>query len=92
MMDWNGDWGGWSWLSMTLFMVICLLALGVIIWLVVRRMSASTTATSPSQATTAEGVLRQRYAAGEIDDLEFQRRLRTLRGQSPLSPKAGADH
>ncbi|TDC85812.1 hypothetical protein E1193_01875 [Micromonospora sp. KC606] len=38
-----------------------------------------------SQTPEAELLLRRRYAAGEIDDEEYQRRLAALRGQ-PSAP------
>lgn len=75
MMYWNGDWDGWGWGVMVISMLAfwALVALGI--WLAVR--SFSTTPTERSRS--AEESLRQRYAAGELDDEEFARRLNVLR-------------
>jgi putative membrane protein len=50
------------------------------IWLVVR--DTSTASSKPSAPPSAEETLRQRYAAGELDEEEFSRRLRVLRGDT----------
>jgi putative membrane protein len=73
MMYWNG----WTWFAMTLSMVVFWTAVGVVIWVVVRR-SASPTPPAPPTSSPEE-VLRQRYAAGEIDETDFERRSKTLR-------------
>jgi putative membrane protein len=76
MMYWDGSWSGWAWFAMTLSMVLFWAAVGVVIWLLVRR------PTSPSSGPaerSPEEVLRHRYAVGDIDETEFNRRLGTLR-------------
>ena len=75
MMYWNGDWNGWAWTVMLISMLAfwALLALGI--WLAVR----SSSTTLPERSRSAEETLRQRYAAGELDDEEFARRLEVLR-------------
>jgi putative membrane protein len=76
MMWWNGDWNGWAWFAMSVSMLVFWALVGVLIWAVVRSVSSpSGTPTTPS----AEDILRQRYAAGELDDEEYVRRLHTLR-------------
>ena len=74
MMYWNGDWNGWAWAVMLISMLAfwALVALGI--WLAVRSSSAP-----PERSRSAEETLRQRYAAGELDDEEFARRLEVLR-------------
>jgi len=80
MMDWADS--GWSWwwaLSMTAFMLV---VVGAVIWVVVAvlRPSDASTASPPS---TAEEILKERFARGEIDAAEYRERLDTLRGSSP---------
>jgi putative membrane protein len=74
--------------GMLMMGVMGLLGLGLIaavialvVWLA--RTTTHSTATSGQQHAQAEMVLRHRYAAGEIDDEEYQRRLSMLRGQPP---------
>jgi putative membrane protein len=77
MMYWDGDWSGWTWFAMTLSMLVFWTAVGVVIWMLVRRAGDRTA--DPSPTPSAEEVLRRRYAAGEIDEAEFQRRMTSLR-------------
>jgi putative membrane protein len=79
MMYWSGDWSWWAWLAMTLMMLSFWTIVGVSIWALVRHVGPTSAAPSGRTTTTAEEVLRQRYAAGELDDGEFQRRLEMLR-------------
>jgi putative membrane protein len=79
MMYWNGDWNGWAWLVMSLSMLVFWALVGVALWFAVRGLSRTQSA-PPS--TTAEELLRQRYAAGEIDEDEYSRRLHMLRGNA----------
>jgi putative membrane protein len=87
MMYWDGGWSGWTWLAMAFSMVIFWTAVGVVIWLLVRRTSSTNELASPR--TSAEDVLRHRFAAGEIDEEEFDRRMSTLRQHSRPMAKAG---
>jgi putative membrane protein len=80
MMYWNGDWNGWAWFAMTLSMVVFWTVVGVSIWLLVRQSRTSVPPASPS----AEEILRRRYAAGELNDEEYTRRLRALRDHATL--------
>jgi putative membrane protein len=52
----------------------------VAVWLLVR--GTATPSSNPPAPPTAEETLRQRYAAGELDEEEFTRRLRVLRGDT----------
>ena len=65
----------WGLISVALLILIVL----AIIWLV-RAMTRPNARTAEHQ-DHAEEVLRRRYAAGEIDEEEYQRRRSTLRGQ-----------
>jgi putative membrane protein len=77
MMDW-GDSGDWSWWWM-LPMMLCMLALaGAVIWgavLIVRSGGSGDHASGPS----AEDMLNERLARGELDVVEYRERIDALR-------------
>jgi putative membrane protein len=80
-------WDGWGWGWPFFFMGTPLLFLVAVVVLVVllSRSSGSTTTTSgpPAQQPrpdSAMDILRDRYARGEIDDDEFEKRRRVLEG------------
>ena len=79
MMYWNGDWSWWAWLAMTLMMLSFWTVVGLAVWALVRHVGPTSSAPSGQTTTTPEDVLRQRYAAGELEEDEFRRRLETLR-------------
>jgi putative membrane protein len=83
MMYWDGDWNAWAWFAMTLSMIAFWTVVGLVVWMMARRASTPTAAGVPSPS--AEEVLRQRYAAGEIDEAEFERRKTTLRSGSVVA-------
>ncbi len=60
---------GW----MGLWWILGLAALVALVWVVVRISGAASRENSP------EGILKSRYARGEIDREEYQRRLEDLR-------------
>ena len=76
MMYWNGDWSAWAWVAMTVSMLVFWTLVGVAIWMLVRRPDdgGRQIHTGPP-----EEILRRRYAAGELDDEEFTRRMQALR-------------
>lgn len=70
-----GDHMGW----MALWWVAGLAILVLLIW-AVARIGATPSGPRPSgENESPEAVLKQRYARGEIDDEEFERRLGNLR-------------
>ena len=77
MMMWYGSNGGWGgWLLMTIAMVLFWALIITAVVLIVRYLvSQRHTGTSAVSARTPEEVLAERYARGEIDDDEYQRRL-----------------
>ena len=80
MMYWNGDSNGWAWWAVAIaisMVALSALVLGAV-WFAIRRTPVTPVAPGPR---SAEETLRQRYAAGELDDEEFARRLQVLRGQ-----------
>jgi putative membrane protein len=80
MMTWNMD--GGAWLGMGVGMLAWLVLAIVVTWLVVRGLLAlERPGSDRSGARDAEAILRERFAGGEIDVDEYQRRLALLRGQ-----------
>ena len=85
MMGWY-DWdhmSGWGWAATTLGSLLFLALVGLVAWLVVRAArrpgdGLSTPAHTVEQ-DTAEQLLADRFARGEIDEDEYRRRLATLR-------------
>jgi putative membrane protein len=77
MMMWYGSNGGWGgWLLMTIATVLFWALIITAVVLIVRYLvSQRPTGTSAGSARTPEEVLAERYARGEIDDDEYQRRL-----------------
>lgn len=69
-MHWNG-WGmGWMWLT---WVLILLAVVVLVIWL------AGSMRTPVRSERSAEDILKECYARGEIDKNEYQRRLEDLR-------------
>ncbi|QHE74229.1 hypothetical protein GFS60_07925 (plasmid) [Rhodococcus sp. WAY2] len=85
MMYWYGsDPGGWGYALMIIGMVLFwgLLITGVV--MLARYVGRE--ASSPTHLPvlhTAEQVLAERFARGELDETEYRSRLATLRGQAP---------
>ncbi|MFJ7587517.1 SHOCT domain-containing protein [Streptomyces sp. NPDC097617] len=84
--------GAWGWFAMSFTTLIVWALLLAAIVLVVRALrhdtdgpAASKPGASPSEGV--ENLLAERFARGEIDDEEYQRRLAVLRGNAP-GPRA----
>jgi putative membrane protein len=85
MNDWTRD--GWGWgagFLVVVWLLLFLLIVGAVVAVVAavaRQRGPLASAPSPrgAPAAAAEAILRERFARGEIDDEEFQRRLETLR-------------
>ena len=72
-MAWHMDgWGWWNWAAMTMVMVGFW---GLIAWLVIVAVRTARPQASPKP----EEILAARFAAGEIDDEEYRRRLDVVR-------------
>ena len=77
MMGWNMD--GGAWLGMGLGMVLWLVLAVVVVWLIVRGLMAiERTRTDGTSTQRPEEILRERFARGDIDAEEFERRLTLL--------------
>jgi len=73
-MPWGWHYGDW-WM-MGIGMLFWIAVLAVVVWLIVR--TTGPRAAEP-RGDSAEEVLRRRFAAGEIDAEEYDRRLELLR-------------
>ncbi len=81
MWHWDGHMTGWAWISMLLFWALIVLGI-VFLW---RTLNTGRAARGRDErgalgdrSDRALEILRERYAKGEIDDEEFQRRKRDL--------------
>ena len=72
--------GVYGWMAMSLGFLTFLVIGAVLVWLVIQA------ATSTNDKDRAMQILAQHYARGEIDDQEYQRRLRTLGPKVPARP------
>ena len=87
-MHWDDGWhdggGPWWWLFMVLIMVIFWGAVAWVIVTLIRHASMSAGAPQSTARPTAEDILHERLAQGEIDVEEYHQRLDALRtGQQP---------
>jgi putative membrane protein len=76
----EGGHGHWLWL---LGLVVVTSLIGLIVWLFVRASRSTATAPrsrAPEPRASAEEVLADRLARGEIDPDEYRQRLNALRG------------
>jgi len=69
---------GFGWGMMGMGWIFMIAVIGFIIWAVLRATSDGPSATASTTAS-AERVLAERYARGEIDDEEYRRRSEELR-------------
>ena len=77
VMGWN--WDGGAWLGMGFGMVLWLVLGVVVVWLIVRGLIAlERTRTGSPPSSGPDEILRERFARGEIDADEFERRLALL--------------
>ena len=74
-----GSWGEMGWLGMSVGMLIWAIVLVVVVWLVVRGlMAVEQRDRRTERGDSAKQLLRRRFAAGEIDAEEYERRLSAL--------------
>jgi len=90
-MYWYGHGMGWAWgWGLMMFVFWALVVVAVV--LLIRHFSRAggRPPSGPHSYGTpppsAEQLLAERYARGEIDDEEYRRRLATLRGEAPAAP------
>ena len=75
MMWWHGDASGWAWFAMSVSMIVFW---GLVIWGVVSVVRHTGPAGGPT-TTDPEQILRERFARGEIDVEDYERRRELLR-------------
>ena len=73
-MFWDRHYDFMAWWPMGIGMVIWVVIIGLLVWLVVRATNQRS-----GSSESAEELLRHRFAAGEIDEEEYAKRLATLR-------------
>lgn len=77
---WNGmGWGGW--LGMGLFWLV---VVGLLVWTVTRLLPADRGEQRGRGTDTSQDLLDRRFAAGEIDTDEYERRRAVLRQQAGI--------
>jgi putative membrane protein len=74
-MMWGWDTAG-GWWGMGVGMLIWLVVVVLVVWLVVRLVTQRPTG---GRTESAEELLRRRFASGEIDAEEYDRRMEVLR-------------
>ena len=91
MMFWYGHgMSGWGWFGASLGMIVFWALIITVLVLLFRGLGRSTPGGSRDVASrttsSAEELLAERFARGEIDEDEYQRRLRVLRssGAAPV--------
>ena len=78
-MGWDGSWGVGGWLVMSLMMLVFWgVPIALVAWLIRSSLHPRQAAGTTSRSS-AEQVLAERYARGEIDEEEFTRRSEVLR-------------
>lgn len=78
---WGGGPGGWGWAGMLLSMAIFWTAIILLCVWAVRTFAAAQGSRMDGHRSSDESaveILRRRYASGEIDQQEFESRLRVL--------------
>ncbi len=80
MMGWSWDAG--AWVGMGVGMLVWLVVVVVVVWLIVRGLIALERPRTEAPATPKpDEILRERFARGEIDAEEFERRLNLLQSR-----------
>ncbi|MEV8550210.1 SHOCT domain-containing protein [Streptomyces glaucescens] len=75
---------GWGWFAMSASMIlfwVLIITLGVLLFRALARAGNTETATGTREADP-EKLLAERFARGEIDEDEYDRRLTVLRGRA----------
>lgn len=76
-MYWDDHMNGWAYAFMAIGSVLFLALIIAVVFIAVRYLGPRT---RPADGrATAEQILAERYARGEIDEEEYRRRLRALR-------------
>ena len=90
MMWWSdGGWGAGAWVAMSLMMLVFWGLLAVAVYWIVRSARSQPNRVMPASPTaTADQLLAERFARGEIDADEYAQRRAVLHGPGP-GPRPG---
>lgn len=70
---------GFGWGLMGMGWIVMFVVIGLVVWAVVQTTSGSSSDKNNDSSASAQRILAERYARGEIDDEEFRRRSDELR-------------
>lgn len=70
---------GFGWGMMGFGWVTIIVVIGVLVWAIVQSASQRNDVTRPTNTNSAEAILADRFARGEIDNDEYRTRLDALR-------------
>lgn len=70
---------GFGWGMMGFGWVTIIVVIGVLVWAIVQSASQRNDVTRPTNTSSAEAILADRFARGEIDNDEYRTRLDALR-------------
>jgi putative membrane protein len=86
MMFWfDHNVSGWGWFAMSASMFLFWALIIAAVVLLVRALSRTDERTRAPSVPSPEQLLAERFARGEIDEEEYQRRLATLHTSAPPS-------
>ena len=74
-MWWDGHMGGWMWFGWIVGALVVL----ALLWILIRNVQQQNPPDSGNGRESPEEELKHRYARGEIDRTEYQRKLEYLR-------------
>ncbi|WP_344398399.1 SHOCT domain-containing protein [Streptomyces longisporus] len=87
-MYWNGhDMNGWGWFTMSIGTVLLWALLITVAVLLYRTLNRAPEPPRTPPAASAEQLLAERFARGEIDEEQYRRSLAVLRGDGPTLAK-----
>lgn len=81
----HGHAWGWGWFGVVMMIVTVVLfwgGLGTVVYLLVRRLGRDSSHAGPAAAPTADQILDERFARGEIDEDELKARRTALRREN----------
>lgn len=83
MYGWYGNgWGAGSWIGMIVTaLIFCAAVVAFIVWIVRQSPGRQIGSPPPAPHSSAEQILNERFARGEIDETEFLARRSALRRQ-----------
>ncbi|WP_187645611.1 SHOCT domain-containing protein [Streptomyces sp. TRM49041] len=87
MMFWfDRDMSGWGWFAMSASMILFWALIITVAVLLFRALNRAPDHTHVSASPSPEQLLAERFARGDIDEEDYQRRLAALRSSGPAKP------